>query len=253
MATVDDLLATRDEFHGLHVALDTWAASLGFVRPRTRASAGACAADIEGFVAVFCREYGRAEDAYGHQVEAVAAIRTDEGQLVTDVLAEAGAEARQALSLSVQKELAAAFSIGRDAAKELPSSFKAMYFFIRAYQDAVYRVLLEANKQQSGPGTSVNPAIGKENGLLATLLGRNYVAYRDWFVRFRDQRNIIKAGTSFSITGRPELGVIFNGVGPDGGLLIDVGGSRSVFLSDIISAVHFSGVLANCRQAEWVK
>lgn len=60
--------------------------------------------------------------------------------------------------------------IGAKSSGRLASAYKAMFFFIRAYQDATYRVLLQLVGEKSGVGVSMARAADNPRNPIAKLL-----------------------------------------------------------------------------------
>lgn len=85
-------------------------------------------------------------------------------------------------------------------------AFKTMYFYIRAFQDAMYNILLELSGQASGnKGTMSN--IVNSNGELkiknpvARVINDSIPEYIEWFVVMKKQRDLVKTGINFAIIG----------------------------------------------------
>jgi hypothetical protein len=73
---------------------------------------------------------------------------------------------------------------------------KAMFFFVRALQDAGCAVLLSTAGQQVGPYTSMNKATARESHPLHALIVAELPGYFDWFTDHRDLRNLFKEGVA---------------------------------------------------------
>ena len=78
----------------------------------------------------------------------------------------------------------------------------AKYFFIliRAYQDAIYKMMMRIFKQGINDGTSVAQAIDQAScefilkNPVAKLLDEKMSTYAKWFLDFRKWRNLVKTG-----------------------------------------------------------
>ena len=71
-----------------------------------------------------------------------------------------------------------------ECARELKSIYKAYFFFIRAFQDAAYRVFLQIKNHKTGKYSGMNGAvINAQNPVNEVVL--NIPGYVDWFNGFR--------------------------------------------------------------------
>ncbi len=142
---------------------------------------------------------------------------------------------------------------GRDAPRatsRLIVSYKALYFFISAYQDKLYSVISLLVDPNSPPGPNMSRAFNpttSHNNPVRRFLEAELPDYVDWFPIWRDQRNQVKNGVSFSTGGpAPEnglltIGVRFNEFTADGGVSVDC--SKAVQLSDVVAALRVSAQL----------
>lgn len=73
-------------------------------------------------------------------------------------------------------------------------SYKVMYFFIRALQDATYSVLLELIGKKASKYSSMEKCVNNENNPIHKEISRSLPEYFSWFTEFRCQRNKIKEG-----------------------------------------------------------
>jgi hypothetical protein len=117
-------------------------------------------------------------------------------------------------------------------------AYKAMMFFIRAHQDALYRTFLEARGERAGVSSSMASALtpGKP---LAQVLAADVPGFADWFFRWRALRNRVKDGVSFAFTGLGGFGLLFQSVTDEGGVTNDLA-QTPLSLSDIVEAVAMS-------------
>lgn len=80
--------------------------------------------------------------------------------------------------------------------------YKAYFFFIRSYQDAIYKFLLCLQEQKAGSYSSMKDAIDEKKNTFKTsnIVGKylhKYLQsheYVSWFLDFREKRNRIKYG-----------------------------------------------------------
>jgi hypothetical protein len=98
----------------------------------------------------------------------------------------------------------------------LAVAYKALFFFLRAFQDVAYSLLLELNGQRSGDGTSMKDCFAPKkegrpslNPVRADIL-ESLPGYEAWFRWFRDLRNDFKRGRGHGSStdgGRIRVGV----------------------------------------------
>ena len=126
-----------------------------------------------------------------------------------------------------------------EATSHLKASYKAYFFFIRAFHDACYAVLLSLHGQDSGPHSSVSNCLKKKNeysGMIATISG-----YEKWFVEFKRKRDVVKRGVNFGLVGpENDVGVLFNTVTTEGGLRSGDPKRDAYRIGDLIEAIRFS-------------
>jgi len=86
---------------------------------------------------------------------------------------------------------------------QFAASLKAMYYFIRALQDAVYAALLEGLGNPAGAHASMQTCLKKPSNPVRILIHEALPSYFDWFADFRSIRNRMKVGlsTAFSVRG----------------------------------------------------
>jgi hypothetical protein len=122
--------------------------------------------------------------------------------------------------------------------------YKALLFFVRAHQDALYRVFLEARGETAGPKSSMSSGLG-DGKPLAQLVSEGFPQYLEWFPRWRAKRNRVKDGVSIGFTGVDGFGLLFQSVSDEGGLVADL--AQTPFsLPDVIEAVSMSAGAADC-------
>ena len=133
-------------------------------------------------------------------------------------------------------------SIGPDA--RLILAYKGLFFFIRAYQDTLYRVLLELEtSKDAGRYRRMIHAISEDQSYktdnpVGALLASSFPEYLGWFLDWRERRDSVKLGAGFYISGpEPDIGVGFNIVTRKGGIIIDCSGTHTFRVSDITKAL----------------
>lgn len=141
------------------------------------------------------------------------------------------------------------------ASGQLLAAFKATFFFIRGFQDAMLRAMLEVEGLTSGYMASMGKAfddkgIGKPNHPIGGLLATQLPDYGPWFVAMREKRNRIKEGASESLSGPQwDPGLNFNTITADGGVQIDASGQRAVRYSELEASVVMSTRLVLVAEA----
>jgi hypothetical protein len=105
----------------------------------------------------------------------------------------------------------------RMTSSSLQVVYKALFYFIRAYQDPLYKFILELEGQRAGIKSSMNDIQRdkefKPNNLVADILRDSYAEYLSWFLKWRDMRNKIKYGNGFSTVGpQSNPGIAFNDI-----------------------------------------
>jgi hypothetical protein len=79
---------------------------------------------------------------------------------------------------------------------QFAAAFKAMYYFVRALQDAAYAALLEASGRRAGAYSSMQDCVKKTANPIRSLIEQALPNYFAWFTAFRDVRNDMKLGAS---------------------------------------------------------
>jgi hypothetical protein len=190
-------------------------------------------------------------------------MRLRTGEAAADILrflvifreAQSLASEEAAADIGQHHELFTLFASGRVPAPGLPReserlimAYKALYYFIRAYQDRLYAVLAILLEPDAPSGRSMNAAFKNSQNPARRLLDTHLPEYVEWFPNWRDQRNKVKDGISFSTagpapqTGLTSLGIRFNEFSRDGGVSVDC--SEAVQLADVTRALRLSAALA---------
>jgi len=94
-----------------------------------------------------------------------------------------------------------------DASDRGLACYKAMFYFVRAYQDAVARAFRLVYGQDWGKFTSMHDILKNKDQPPGSELVSKLPQYADWFYEFRNKRNEIKLGVSLAVG--PDLSIIF--------------------------------------------
>ena len=149
-------------------------------------------------------------------------------------------ESQKGLDRMVRRQKSQAAKRSEESMRELKASYKAYFFFIRAFHDASYGVLLNLNGLNPGKYSSMNKCITKQNDIYKQIdLIPGYV---DWFKAFKKKRDLVKGGVNFSLCGPQwDVGVGFNKITQDGGLVVSADMNEGkVRIGDLTSAFRFS-------------
>ncbi len=86
---------------------------------------------------------------------------------------------------------------------QFAAALKAMYYFVRALNDAVYAALLEAKGHRARAYSSMHACATKAGNPIRPLIEQALPDYFEWFADFRDIRNHMKLGalTAFGFRG----------------------------------------------------
>ncbi|MFC2028082.1 hypothetical protein ACFLU3_05295 [Chloroflexota bacterium] len=132
--------------------------------------------------------------------------------------------------------------------------YKAMFYFVRAYQDAIYGIILEFNGKKAGSYSSMHKKLTKQTSPVYITIMDKFPEYREWFYRWRDKRDRIKLGVGLSMAGPgADVGITFERVSEKGGIIVDC--QDNIRLSDVTEAIRMSILLAetvlkNCKEKE---
>ena len=246
-----------DLFRRAGESLDTALVRAPGFRPLARTQAGAARADMLAFCPILIDAHNEA--VLRGQIEAIQVGRLaisppaedlqvlkSTGNLdMASIVRRFGAdpwseEMRTRLNLMQASMLA-----GVPAVQRLQVCYKAVAYFVRVYQDAIYCVLLNLSGQRTASGSmtaALSDASPVGRQLRAEALG-----YLEWFRKWRDFRNAIKKGRDFGLLGpQQDPGVTFVVYREaDNSVEIDVS-ATGVRLRDIAEAV------AQSTAATWV-
>jgi hypothetical protein len=126
-------------------------------------------------------------------------------------------------------------------------AYKALLFFVRAYQDALYRTFLESRGERAGRKSTITQALSPGKPL-AKLFADELPGYADWFWRWWQKRNRVKDGASIGFTGVGGFGLLFMSITDEGGVEGNL--AQTPFsLRDVTEAVAMSAHAAECIAA----
>jgi hypothetical protein len=103
-----------------------------------------------------------------------------------------------------------------DSTRQAVSAIKAFYWFLRAYHDAIYRVIVALGG--SRPGDEATMARGlAEQSPVREMLDRQLPTYPAEFLAMRERRNRVKRGTGHgSMISSGEVSIHFSSISDDG-------------------------------------
>lgn len=127
------------------------------------------------------------------------------------------------------------------SAWDLKACYKAYFFFIRAFHDGAYGVLLNLTGQTPGVYSSMNKCISKASSPAYDHVCK-IPGYTDWFKYFKAKRDAVKMGQNFSLHNRGrEIEIGFNTITNKGGVIVNVSQDENKFgISDLVTAFLFS-------------
>jgi hypothetical protein len=140
----------------------------------------------------------------------------------------------------------------KEAVGELKTCYKVYFFFIRAFHDACYGMLLNLNGQPPGKYSSMNRCIDRKVSPIFEKIN-SIGGYIVWFKDFKEKRDLIKEGINFSLCGPQwDVGVNFTTVTPEGGSVSNVAeGSHKFRLGDLNSALKYSIAIVEVISQEY--
>jgi hypothetical protein len=242
--SVDDLRIAAEALRAAKSRLDAALVQKG-VRRFIRIRSAATAIDILDAVVLLTEAHTAAESAQDEETRRMfeaMPVRIPPPDSQTWTLEElSGWQATQPQPTTAQWEEVMRLMQGEVTSEpyaKVKVAYKAMLFFTRAHQDALYRAFLEARGEQAGVSSSMASALmtGKP---LGQVLAEDVPGYAEWFFRWRDRRNRVKDGVSFAFTGLGGLGLLFQSVTDEGGVTNDLA-QTPLSLPDIVEAVAMS-------------
>jgi hypothetical protein len=131
-----------------------------------------------------------------------------------------------------------------ESRRGLTVAYKSILFFLRAFQDSVYAVLVELTGGRAGLYPSMSECLNKKKNGPSYQIISQVEGYTEWFFKMRDWRNRIKSGVSFGQVGpQTNIGVAFVYITDENSLFFT---SDTIHLRDLIEGVKFSGKLIDC-------
>jgi hypothetical protein len=126
------------------------------------------------------------------------------------------------------------------AGYRLRIAFKALYFFLRALQDMLFRVTfftLERSFPGRGDRGTMKWAVAHPESPVGRHLAQHVPEYGEWFTRWREQRNRIKQGVNFDMFAMDDIGIRFSSMSNEGALTTDISNLNRVGLRDAAQAL----------------
>lgn len=150
-------------------------------------------------------------------------------------------ESQKSLKRMVRRQKSKAAKRSEESTWELKAGYKAYFFFIRAFHDASYGVLLNLCGSTPGAYTSMNRCITRKVSPIFEQI-ETIPGYIDWFKAFKKKRDLVKSGVNFSLCGPQwDVGVGFNKITQEGGVLVSAGQNGNQFrIGDLLSAYRYS-------------
>jgi hypothetical protein len=129
---------------------------------------------------------------------------------------------------------------------------KALFLFLRAYQDAMYSLIFEMVTEKRPANARMQHAVTRPESVVGKVLSERLKGYDDWFAGVRELRNAIKTGASFSLLGPPEdIGVMFTSTTDAGEYVMFDVDAPLVRLSHLASAFDVSAALTHMTHELW--
>jgi len=121
---------------------------------------------------------------------------------------------------------------------------KALFLFLRAYQDAMYSLIFEMLTRRRPANARMQHAVTHPESVVGKVLVDRLRGYEEWFSEFRDLRNAIKTGASFSLMAPPEdVGVMFTSTTDAGAYVMFDVDAPLIRLSRLADAFEVSAAL----------
>jgi hypothetical protein len=133
----------------------------------------------------------------GWQIDALASDVMSAVEVLLSTYESAQSAVGEARSMIENPEAASeVFELLGAPQRRFITAFKSVFFFVRAYQDAVCALLFVLSGKRAGRYTSMAKALEKGKPV-RQLLDDELAGYGDWFYRWRDDRDKIKRGARF--------------------------------------------------------
>jgi hypothetical protein len=231
LGAIEDLVNSAQEFESTRMKCDQLLVNLLSVDHRDRHSLGAISADIV--------------DACLFVLPAATSRVLQASKVVIGDL-RAGKHSSQAIPELGEGVKAARVpaATARSENAQFRLAIKSLYFLIRSFQDAFYRVayqVLEGKKAKKEASASMKSVL-KEGDPVRAMLGEFAAEYEVWFKGWRSIRDRIKLGQGAAVLGSyvpgappDDFGINLSQVTPEGGLFTDL--SKGTRLSDVTEAL----------------
>ena len=198
----------------------------GKVRHSVRGRMSDCGMDIAHFGDTFATAH----------VEATAWAIDD-----IEILNQTHGDWQLRFSLLHSKQNSLAARREEESRRGLMVAYKSILFFLRAFQDSAYAVLVELTGGRAPIYPSMSDCLRKKkNGPVFKIISE-IDGYEAWFFRMRDWRNKIKSGVGFGLAGpQTNIGVAFTHITDENSLTVT---NDTIHLRDLIEGVRFSNCL----------
>jgi hypothetical protein len=195
----------------------------GKVRHSVRGRMNDCGMDIAHFSSVFCDAH---TDATAWAIDDVEIHNQTIGNFQRAlVLIESRRE-----SLAARRE--------EESRRGLAVAYKAILFFLRAFQDSAYAVLVEVTGGSAPAYPSMSFCLNKRRNGPAFKVISEIEGYEAWFKKMRDWRNSIKSGVGLGLSGpQTNVGVVFVKLTDENAQTVT---DETIHLRDLIKGVRYS-------------
>lgn len=204
-------------------------ATCGKVRHSVRGRMGDCGMDIAHCGNTFATAHVEATAWAIDDIEILNQTQQD-WQLRFDLLG------RKSNSLAARRE--------EESRRGLTVAYKSILFFLRAFQDSAYAVLVELTGGRAPAYPSMSDCLSKKKNGPSYQIISEIDGYVAWFFKMRDWRNRIKSGVGFGQVGpQTNIGVAFVYITDENSLTFT---NDTIHLRDLIEGVRFSSQLIEC-------
>lgn len=185
-----------------------------------------CGMDIAQFSSVFCSAH---TEATAWTIDHIEIMQQTSGNFEQKL--ELYALARGSLAGKRREE----------SERGLAVAYKAFLFFLRAFQDSAYAVLVEALGDKAPAYPSIQRCLSKQRNGPRFREISEIDGYEVWFEKMRNWRNRIKSGVGLGLSGpQTNVGVGFT-ITTDENSRVATG--ESIHLRDLIEGVRQSSAL----------
>src|SRR6202171_655182 len=234
---INELHAAAERFHmATQEVVATLATESGVVSNSVRIAIQATAQDVYAFVELFAEPHVLATRASSNQTRHVA--NRPGRDLDADTFLEKRISPTEMGELVTHFEQSAPLmQASVHYAGRLMVAYKAMFLLLRAFQDALYRLL---NALLGGSGGTMSAAQAPRNRV-GVLLRANRPTYLPWFGDWKARRNQIKEGATFHLAlPEHDMGVRFNVIDRRTGNLRQDLSPQPVRIAEVVTALEES-------------